>query len=58
MWAAGAMNVEVAVKLDVSVTTFYAEPKRVETGKGDANGRIFYSAKLAQTNIKRTYPLN
>lgn len=51
MYSAGMRPVDIAAKLGVHNATIYNELRRGDTGRMDANGRIGYSAKLAQERI-------
>ena len=46
---------EIAAKLKVHRSTVYNELKRGDTGEMDSNGRIGYSAELAQQEIINNY---
>ena len=46
---------EIAAKLNVHRSTVYNELKRGDTGEMDSNGRIGYSAELAQQEIINNY---
>lgn len=46
---------EIAAKLKVHRSTVYNELKRGDTGEMDGNGRIGYSAELAQQEIINNY---
>lgn len=46
---------EIAAKLKVHRSTVYNELKRGDTGEMDRNGRIEYSAELAQQRIIQNY---
>ena len=51
MYGAGMMPVEIAVKIGVHHATIYNELRRGDTGEIDRNGRIGYSAELAQSKV-------
>ena len=51
MYGAGMMPVEIAAKIGVHHATIYNELRRGDTGEIDRNGRIGYSAELAQSRI-------
>lgn len=46
---------EIAARLKVHRSTVYNELKRGDTGEMDGNGRIGYSAELAQQKIIHNY---
>lgn len=46
---------QIAAKLKVHRSTVYNELKRGDTGEMDGNGRIGYSAELAQRTIIENY---
>lgn len=46
---------EIAARLKVHQSTVYNELKRGNTGEMDSNGRIGYSAELAQQKIIHNY---
>lgn len=46
---------EIAARLKVHRATVYNELKRGDTGEMDGNGRIGYSAELAQQRIINNY---
>lgn len=46
---------EIAARLKVHQSTVYNELKRGDTGEMDGNGRIGYSAELAQQKIIYNY---
>lgn len=46
---------EIAARLKVHQSTVYNELKRGDTGEMDSNGRIGYSAELAQQKIIHNY---
>lgn len=46
---------EIAAKLKVHRSTVYNELKRGDAGEMDSNGRIGYSAELAQQEIINNY---
>ena len=45
------MPVEIAAKIGVHNATIYNELRRGDTGEIDRNGRIGYSAALAQSRV-------
>jgi IS30 family transposase len=47
----GMMPVDIAAKIGVHHATIYNELRRGDTGKIDGNGRIGYSAELAQNKV-------
>lgn len=51
LYSAGMMPVEIAAKIGVHHATIYNELRRGDTGEIDGNGRIGYSAALAQSRI-------
>lgn len=51
MYGAGMMPVEIAAKIGVHHATIYNELRRGDTGEIDSNGRIGYSAELAQSRV-------
>ena len=51
MYGAGMMPVEIAAKIGVHHATIYNELRRGDTGEIDRNGRIGYSAELAQSKV-------
>ena len=46
---------QIAARLKVHRSTIYNELKRGDTGEMDSNGRIGYSAELAQQQIIKNY---
>lgn len=46
---------QIAAKLKVHRSTVYNELKRGDTGEMDGNGRIGYSAELAQRTVIENY---
>ena len=51
LYGAGMMPVEIAAKIGVHNATIYNELRRGDTGEIDRNGRIGYSAALAQSRV-------
>ena len=51
LYLAGMMPVEIAAKIGVHHATVYNELRRGDTGEIDRNGRIGYSAELAQSRV-------
>lgn len=51
LYSSGMMPTQIAEKLGVHFATIYNELRRGDTGDMDANGRIGYSADLAQRRV-------
>ena len=51
LYGAGMMPVEIAAKIGVHNATIYNELRRGDTGEIDHNGRLGYSAALAQSRV-------
>lgn len=55
LYLSGCGAEEIAAKLKVHRSTVYNELKRGDTGEMDCNGRIGYSAELAQRKVLFNY---
>lgn len=55
LYGDGVSIEEIAVRLKTSQSTVYNELRRGDTGEMDRNGRIGYSAELAQRKIIQNY---
>ena len=55
LYAKGRRVEEIAAELKVHRSTIYNELRRGETGEMDENGRMAYSAQLAQRTLLDNY---
>ena len=55
LYGKGSRVEQIAARLKVHRSTIYNELKRGDTGEMDSNGRIGYSAELAQQQIIKNY---
>lgn len=51
LYNSGVMPVEIAQRIGVHHATVYRELRQGDTGQIDSNGRIGYSADLAQSKV-------
>ena len=55
MWNDGAQAKEIADKLEAPLSTIYSELRRGQDGSRLQNGRLRYSADLAQLRLQQSF---
>ena len=55
MWNDGTQAKEIADKLNVSLSSIYSELRRGQDGSRLQNGRLRYSADLAQLRLQQSF---
>lgn len=55
MWESGARATEIAEKLGLQTSSLYSELRRGQDGSRLQNGRLCYSAELAQLRIQQSF---